>query len=257
MRHGQTKFNENKNFTSRRVNVEYIDCKLARTGILQAKTKRKILNSLSFEKIYVSPAYRALQTLTYSLESHPNKENIIAFVHPLAMEISVCVNDFLLDIKRTKIEFNLNSKIKIDWSLFDNYIKRIKYDENFFYFENFDNIEENQKDDIYIKLKNLYDNGDNEKFKIGLKELAQISLDKKLYIESIKHAQERFIKFLDFIRKNHKDTLENKNEKIMVFSHGAFMKVGTNLTEYKNKKIKKFYPSCYYLKNCEILSYPL
>ena len=247
MRHGQTKFNEDKNYTSRRVNPIYSDCKLARTGILQAKSKRKILKSLSFEKIYVSPAYRALQTLTYSLETHPNKENIIAYVHPLAIEISVCVNDFLLDIKQTKKDFNLNSKVKIDWSIFDEYVKNIKYDENFFYFENFDNLEEKEKNDIYIKLKDLYDNYNIEKFKIGLIKLAQISLDKKIYIESLKHRQERFIKFLNFIRKKHKDTLENKNEKIMVFSHGSFMKIGTNLTSYKNKKIKKFFFSCHYI----------
>ena len=152
MRHGQTAFNENTNYISRRINPIYADCKLSHTGIIQAKSKRKILNTLSFEKIYVSPAYRALQTLTYSLETHPNKENIIAFVHPLAIEISVCVNDFLLDIKQTKKDFNLNSKIKIDWSLFDKYIKKIKYDENFFFFENFDNIEEKVKNNIY-KIK--------------------------------------------------------------------------------------------------------
>ena len=82
------------------------------------------------EKVYVSPFYRALQTLTYSLESHPNKDKIIAVVHPFVSEITNCINDYILDIKQTKKDFNLNSIIKIDWSLFDEYIKSIKYDEN-------------------------------------------------------------------------------------------------------------------------------
>ena len=39
----------------------------------------------------------------------------------------------------------MNSKIKIDWSFFDEYVNGIKYDENFYYFENFDCLEENEK----------------------------------------------------------------------------------------------------------------
>lgn len=89
--------------------------------------------------------------MTYSLENHPNKDNIIIVVHPLVSETPNCVNDYILDIKSTKNDFNMNSVIKVDWTFFDNYIKEIKYDENFYYFEYFDcfkNIEKEKKNNI-------------------------------------------------------------------------------------------------------------
>ena len=154
MRHGQTPFNAAKSQASRSTNPIYIDCHLALNGINQAKSKQKILNSLSLEKVYVSPFYRALQTLTFALQNHPNNKNIIALVHPLVSEITNCINDYILDINKTKKDFNLNSIIKIDWSLFDEYIKGIKYNQNFYYFDNFDCFDEKEKNKIYLELKN-------------------------------------------------------------------------------------------------------
>ena len=123
MRHGETNFNIDKNYKKRKVNKTYIDCRLNEKGIEQAKSRQEILNTLSFEQVYVSPFYRALQTLTYSLANHPNKDNIIAIVHPLVSEVGNCINDYVLDIKQSKKDFNMNSKVKIDWSLFDEFIK--------------------------------------------------------------------------------------------------------------------------------------
>ena len=257
MRHGKTDFNAAINQANRRVNPLYIDSKLILKGINQAKSKQNILNSLSLEKVYVSPFYRALQTLTFALQNHPNKNNIIALVHPLVGEITSCVNDYILDIKQTKKDFNLNSTIKIDWSLFDEYIKGIKYDENFYYFDNFDNFDEKEKNKIYFKLKNFYDKGNIKQLKIGLAELSKLRFKKKKRFESLMHAQNRFKKFIDYIKQIHKKTMQNKEEKILVFSHGAFMKVATNLAPYKSKLIEKLNSNCYAPKNCEILSYKI
>ena len=255
MRHGQTPFNAAKGNPSRRVNPIYIDSGLAKNGINQAKSKQNILNSLSLEKVYVSPFYRALQTLIYSLQNHPNKNNIIALVHPLVSEITNCVNDYILDIKKTKKDFNLNSIIKIDWSLFDEYIKGIKYDQNFYYFDNFDSFNEKEKNKIYLKLKNYYDKGNINKLKKGLAELAKLRFIKKKRFESLMHAQGRFKKFVDYIKIKHKKTMKNKDDKILVFSHGSFMRVATNMTPYESKIIQNFHTNCYAPKNCEILSY--
>ena len=255
MRHGKTDFNADEDLIARRVNPKYVDCRLNLIGIDQAKSKINIINSLSLEKIYVSPFYRALQTLTYSLQNHPIKKNIIAIVHPFVSEISNCINDYILDIKQTKKDFNLNSIIKVDWSLFDEYVKRINYDENFYYFDNFDCFDEKEKNNMYLKLKNYYDNGNIEKLKISLSELADLRFKSELRFESLKHAQERFIKFVDYIKKNHKNTMQNKNEKILVFSHGSFMAIACNRTLYKSKKIQNFNKHSYSPKNCEILQY--
>jgi broad specificity phosphatase PhoE len=256
MRHGETYFNADKRKNHRKVNKNYIDCKLNSKGIDQAKSKQEILNKLSFEKIYVSPFYRALQTLTYSLENHPNKDNIIAVVNPLIGETSNCINDYILDIKQTKKDFNMNSPIKIDWSYFDEYVKGIKYDENFYYFENFDCLEDSEKDKIYQKLKTIYESNNIEELKIGLTELAKLRVQNRKRFESLKCLQERFKKFCQNVKNEYKESLGNDDKKILAFSHCSYMKVGTDIRLYSGEK-QYFNIDCYKPKNCEILSYNL
>ena len=256
MRHGETYFNADKRKNHRKVNKNYIDCKLNPKGIDQAKSKQEILNKLSFEKIYVSPFYRALQTLTYSLENHPNKDNIIAVVNPLIGETSNCINDYILDIKQTKKDFNMNSPIKIDWSYFDEYVKGIKYDENFYYFENFDCLEDNAKDKIYQKLRTIYESNNIEELKIGLTELAKLRVQNRKRFESLKCLQERFKKFCQNVKNEYKESLGNEDKKILAFSHCSYMKVGTDIRLYSGEK-QYFNIDCYKPKNCEILSYNL
>ena len=257
MRHGQTDFNADKHIIARRTNIKYIDCQINSKGIKQAISRQAILNTLSFEKVYVSPFYRTLQTLTYALSDHPFRENIVAVVHPLVAEGANCINDYILDIKQNKKDFNLNSSVKVDWSLFDEYIKGIKYDENFFYFDNFDCFNEKEKQKIYLRLKELYDKGNMNKFKIGLSDLAKRRFESKIRFESLKHLQGRFKKFNEFIRENHKETLENKDKKIFVVSHGSYMTSGTDMTPYQSEKIQRFYSTCYSPRNYQILSYKL
>ena len=257
MRHGKTYFNSDKDKISRLIDPKYPDCRLCPKGIEQAKSIAKMLNSLTLEKVYVSPLYRALETLNYCLEKYPNKENIIVIVHPLVSEGVNSINDFILDIKQTKKDFNINSNIKIDWSVFDKYIKETQYDENFYYFNNIDCLEEKEKNKIYHVLKNYYDNGDIQKLRNGLSDLAKLSHKKNKRLESLKHMQERFKKFCDYIREKHLDTLNDKNEKILVISHCAFMKIGTDMTPYQSEKINEFHSTCYSPINCEIISYKL
>ena len=160
MRHGETYFNIDPDKAGKVTNSEYVDPKLTEKGINQATSIQNILNKLSFEKIYISPMYRAFQTISIALENHPNLENIVVVVQPLVNEVTSCVQDYLFNIKQTKKEFNLNSKLKFDWSVFDEHVKEIKWDENFYYFENFDCFEENKKEEMYQKLKGYYDQKD-------------------------------------------------------------------------------------------------
>ena len=255
MRHGETDFNADTDKGNRITNPKYPDCRLNQNGISQAKSKQGLINSLTLEKVYVSPIYRAIQTVTYCLENHPNKNNIVVVVHPLVSEISNCINDYILDIKQTKKDFNMNSKIKVDWSLFDEYVKTIKYEENFYYFDNFDCYE--GKEIMYQKLKNIYNNGDIDGLRNGLSELATLRFQAKIRFESLKHLQGRFNKFCEYIREHHKDTLNDKKNKILVVSHCAYIKIGTDLTPYESEKIQDYHPNCYSPNNCEILSFKL
>ena len=257
LRHGETFFNLDPHKTSKKTNSKYIDCKLTPKGIEQAKSLQKILNKLSIEKIYISPMYRAFQTIFYALENHPNLSKIKVIVHPLVNEVTSCIQDYLLDIKKTKSEFNMNSKIKFDWSIFDAYVRSIKYDENFYYFDNFDCFEKNKKFEMYQKLKHLYEINDFIDLEKGLSEMAIIRYQQNKRFESLKHLQKRFNKFLEFVKEKHKNTLDNKEDKILVVTHTSFIKCATDRTEYDSEDIQNFHPNAFSSKNCEIISIKL
>ena len=135
MRHGETLYNSIKD-KSIKYNPEYADSHLSDKGKEQAKSRQKDLNNLNIEIIYVSPYYRALETMEYAFENHPNIENIIAYVHPKLSELAGMIHEFILDIKKTKKDFNMNSKVKVNWSIFDNYVKNLIYGDNLFFIEN-------------------------------------------------------------------------------------------------------------------------
>ena len=254
MRHGETFFNIDSDKKGKVVNPNYIDCRLDEKGILQAKSIQKQLNELSIENIYISTMYRVFQTILNALENHPNLNNIRVVIHPDVNEVTSCVQDYLLDIKQTKKDFNMNTKVKFDWTLFGEYVKGIKWDENFYYFENFDCFEEGKKNEMYQKLKELYEKKDFESFKNCLSELAKIRYAQKKRFESLKNLQIRFNKFLDYIKEKHKETLNNLDEKILVVTHDSFIKCATDRRLYESKDIQNYHDKCYSPKNCEIIS---
>ena len=254
MRHGQTWFNKQKGDESRRFNPELCDAHLSDNGINQIKSKQEIINKLNIEKIYVSPYYRALQTVTLVLENHPNRDNIKIIVQPLISEIIFGNQDFLFDIKKTKKDFNKNSKIKIDWSYFDEYIKKSKYPENFFYYENMNLIEENEKKRYYSKWKELYEKGNMEEFK---KEIGKFLIAKKENIgkfESLKHGFQRFEEFKKFLKSEHKDTIHDKNKKVLCICHGAFINTATSPIPFSTDEIDKIPDDLYQIQNGEIIT---
>ena len=133
MRHAETIYNTIKD-KSAKYNPIYADCHLSPEGIKQSKSKQDFFNKIEIEAIYCSPYFRAIETLQNCLETHPNKEKIIIYIHPKLAELTGMMQEFIIDINETKKNFNMNSPIKIDWSYFDEFVKNSKYDENFFFF---------------------------------------------------------------------------------------------------------------------------
>ena len=254
IRHGETFFNTDPDKEGRKTKYKYIDSKLTEKGIEESKSLKETLNKLSIETIYISPMYRSFQTIFYALEDYPDLSKIKVIVHPLVNEVTSCVQDYLLDIKQTKKEFNMNSKIKFDWSIFDEYVKKIKWEENFYYFENFDCFEENKKNEMYEKLKYLYNKNDLANVQKELEQLAIIRYQQDKRFESLKHLQFRFNKFLEYIKEKHKNTLDNTEEKILVVTHTSFIKCATDRTPYESEDIQNYHPNSYSSKNCEIIS---
>ena len=251
MRHGKTQFNSDHE-KGRQTNISYIDCHLSPKGIQQVLAKQNIINNLSIEKVYVSPFYRALQTAYILLENHPNLNNIPIIVHPKIAEIGGCTHDFIFDIKQNKADFNLNTKVKFDWNLFDEHIRRIKWDENFFYFDEYDNINCDTKNEIYNNLKELYNNK-SELYQQALEKFAKFRITHKKKFESIKHEYNRFLEFKNNLKEEHNNTIRDKNQKILIISHSSFIKISTSPGPYFEKNAKA-HPSCHSMKNLEIIS---
>ena len=252
MRHAKTNFNSDHE-KLRQINISYIDCHLSQKGIQQIISKQNIINNLSIEKVYVSPFYRALQTAYILLQNHPNLNKIPIIVHPKIAEIGGCTHDFILDIKQNKADFNSNSKVKFNWNIFDEYIRRIKYDENFFYFEEYDNLEKDIKNEIYNNLRELYENNKNESFQKALEKLATFRIENRKKFESIRHEYNRFLEFKNYLNKEHQSTIKNKNKKILIISHSSFIKIASSPGPYKENN-SKAHPSCHSMKNLEIIS---
>ena len=252
MRHGKTKFNSDHE-KDRQINISYVDCHLSLKGIQQVRAKQNIINNLQIEKVYVSPFYRALQTAYILLENHPNLNNIPIIVHPKIAEIGGCTHDFILDIKQNKNDFNINSKVKFNWIFFDEYTRKLKWDENFFYFEEYDNIKDSLKNQIYNNLRELYNNNKTELFQKDLEKLAVFRIEYRKKFESIKHQYDRFLEFKNNLKKEHSHTIKDKNKKILIISHSSFIKISTSPGPYSEKNAKA-HPSCHSMKNLEIIS---
>ena len=254
MRHGETLFNKSKEY-NKSLNPDFNDSHLSEEGVKQIELAQKEINKLMFEKIYVSPYYRALQTVTLALEKYPTVKNITVYVHPKIAEVVCGAHDFIKDIKQTKKDFNMDSKVKVDWTYFDNYIKEKNYDENFFYFENIDLVDEKEKNKEYSKLIKLYyEQESKDEYKKELGNFLKENRKKNRRFESLQHAYDRFEDFKKFLKEEHKETLNDNKNKILCVSHSTYINVGIDPDEIEAEKNKEKNKNTYKIKNGEIIS---
>ena len=257
IRHGQTDYNLAKDNEQERINPNFIDGCLNEKGIEQAKSLQETLNKLDIVFAYCSPLNRALQTASFALSSHPKKENIVVKVHPWLEETIGYLYDLSLDIKEKKKLFNLYSEVKFDWSLFDEYSKSSKFDENLFYFVNFILFNEENEilDEWHKKLKHIYDQGNIGKLKEEINNMYVAGKRKNCTkLESLKHVSERVNKLKDFLLLTHKDKIHKKDEKIILFGHGSLIKVATSQIPYDNDFVDQYDENSALCGNCECLS---
>ena len=255
IRHGQTICNSDKDLKGRKFNPNYIDSHLSEKGINQSKNLKEKVEKFDIEAIYVSPLYRSLETAKYMIENMDYKGEII--VHPLIIECLNCIDDIIFDVRQTKKDFQ---DLNVNWNIFDEYVKKYKkWDENFYYFEYFNRLNEEEKNIKYNKLLNLYKNGDMIEFKQGIvNEIQRKVFNEDLSInpfESFKLVYSRFLEFKNFLSTKHKDINQNdSNKKIIVITHSNFLGVITNKYLYDNDNINYFPKECCHCKNCDIIS---
>jgi len=255
IRHGQTICNSDKDLKGRKFNPNYIDSHLSEKGINQSKNLKEKIEKFDIEAIYVSPLYRSLETAKYMIENMDYKGEII--VHPLIIECLNCIDDIIFDVRQTKKDFQ---DLNVNWNIFDEYVKKYKkWDENFYYFEYFNRLNDEEKDIKYNKLLNLYKNGDMMEFKQGIvNEIQRKVFNEDLSInpfESFKLVYSRFFEFKNFLSTKHKDISQNEsNKKIIIITHSNFLGVITNKYLYDNDNINYFPEECCHCKNCDIIS---
>jgi len=230
IRHGQTSFNKamsEKGIKKVKSDPKFLDPELTKEGIEEGKKFSKNYENYNIEQIYVSPLYRTLQSAYFLFKNHPQKNEIIIKVHPLICEITNCVHDIPFNlINRNKKDFNMNSEIKFDWSLFDN-IYKSDFDKLFFYFNNIDTISNDIKKEKYDIISKSYG---KENYINNIIDLINFNFDK--HMESPKHVFERFNLFKQFLRDNHKNTLNDCDKKVFVITHNCFLKCGTSKIIY-------------------------
>lgn len=254
VRHGKTFYNKRKEIegTSDHFKAEptLINAHLCEDGINQAKELQNTFNNIEIEEIYVSPLYRTLQTAYYIFENHPNRENIIIKIHPLITEIIASCHDIIVNIEEAKKDFNLNSKVKYDWSIFDSYYKD-KKSQNTFFVNNIDIFPNNSKDEIKLIL----DNYNSNEYVNSLIKVLHKSIDLQFNgrLETYKHGFYRNLKFKEFLKEKHKND-NNLNKKIVVISHSHFIQICTSKLAYSMEKIDEIPKDACLIKNCEAIS---
>lgn len=256
IRHGETEYNADRNPFTRNENPNYIDVHLSPKGIEQSKSLSPLLNSLDIELIYSSPNYRALQTIYLALDSHPNKQNLKIKINPLITDRCTSGYACCLDIKKTKEEFNMESKIKVDWSFFDEYVSKLKWDENFYYFENLNQFENEYLDKFYQNVKTFYENKQENDLKNELiKGIFKESIERKKIPESVKHICDRYEKFKKYLINEHKETINQEDKKVLVFTHCTLLRAATSNRTYDSDDIKQFERGTFHERhNCEFIS---
>ena len=249
IRHGRTICNSDKN-RNRKFNPIHIDSHLSDIGIEQCKKLQETIKKFKIEKVYVSPLYRSLQTAKIMLENNENFKDKIE-VNPLITECPNCIDDLIENIEITKKDFKDIS----DWTEFEKFNRN--YNENFFYFEFFNRLSEEEKKTKYNKLYDIYKSGNFEL----LKQEIINEIPRKIFVnkrmecfESFKHVYERFNEFRKFLKEKHKDTLNKIDDKVLVVTHADFLAVATSETPYDKDDIFHFHDDCYDLHNCEIIS---
>lgn len=259
VRHGQTEFNYQMKIIGED-NVQtipaLIDSCLSPQGLESIKGAIDAISSLTFEAVYCSPLKRTLQTAFYLIENHPQREATVVYVHPLITEKVNGVHDYSFDIIKKKSEYNMESKVKFNWDIFDSYYKDT-IDQELFMFNNCPK-DINEMNALIKKIRKSYLKGDKEQMRIAYGKMGGYLINNHLKtFESFENTFKRNICFKQYLLKKMTSdgSYEKKNDKILVVTHSAFTKMATSSKAYNSIGNMSTYPEdCYHCANGEIIS---
>ena len=294
IRHGQTDYNktmENSKKEIAGINTNFLDMPLNYEGINQSLELSKALYDFKLEIIFTSPMRRCLDTVYYALRNHPDKEKFKIVINPFLTETIQSTHDYSINILEKKEYFSKkNLGLNYDWSLFEENFQYLG-DQEYFYIRFIDTIDENNKKNKKIlkkilqnikelnQLSGKYEENSEiiakkylEKNKLHLGELAlyYLTISKKKP-ESLRHMFLRSLKFKEYLyeycekkEKIYTDftgisyIMENNlffnNEKVLVFTHSAFIRISSSGIAYNLKEINDYPEDCVKIDNCDMLS---
>merc|ERR1712032_1499301 len=276
------------------IDPNHLDMPLNKKGISQSNELSKSLKDFKIKIVLTSPLRRTLETTYNSLKNHPDKDKIKILICPLVTETVTATHDYSLNIHKKKEYFSKkNLGMDFDWSLFEEKFPSLG-DQEFYYLRFIDNVDPNKRNnEILQKLLKMIDevnkiSGENKEFyelyvhdamdkiQMNLGDLAnyyyQIIKKKP---ESLNHMFIRSLKFKEFLRNlnenlgriskeriqsldtnadNSTDTCENDEEKVLVFTHSAFIKISSSVKAYELENIDTYPEDCAIIKNCEMIS---
>lgn len=253
VRHAQTNYNlfteEMKILKSIRLEEKYLDCDLSNEGILEAENLFETLKNFDIKYCFTSPLIRCLETSFISLKNHQNVKNIEVIVHPLLNEIISSTQTITKPIKAKKEKYNIDCDVKYNWSIFENYFKE-ESEQNFFFFNFIDyNIIESLKE-LVTQIKFSTKDG-------LISQFLDIFWKNGVRPETFNSLLSRTKTFKNFLNEFIKEKQIPENEKILVFTHGGFIKMSTSNIVSSSEKILNFPEDGYAAKNCETISITL
>jgi broad specificity phosphatase PhoE len=252
VRHGLTEFNKIQNEThSESIEFigEYSDAVLSQEGIAQAINAQKFINNIKIEKVYCSPLKRALETCLKIFESHPNKDNIIIEVFPLVTEFLNICYDFPNSIEENKKIYNMNSKVKFNWKSFEEIFGE---KQNLFFLSYLDNLNEEEYNKFYKIFEEANKNKTMDK---AIEELVKYKKENNIStLESYKHIFNRTQEFKKYLKEKHSGSIDDLSQKIIIVTHGGFIKFSTSKSVLNQKEINDWPKDCCFADNCEFIS---
>jgi len=250
IRHAQTNYNtfskEIKEKKLIRLEEKYLDCVLSEEGRKQCDNFYNLIKDYDIKYCFTSPLARCLETSSISLKNHKNAEKIEIIVHPLLTEIISSTQTITKSIKAKKEEFNMNSHIKYNWNVFDQYYPNEK-DQDHYYFDFVDHPIVETQTELIHQIKENPENGQISKFlgafwKHGLRP------------ETFSSLLNRTISFKNYLIDFIKEKRLSENEKILIFTHLGFITMSTSNTVSILNNITEFPRDGFCPRNCEAIS---
>ena len=254
IRHGETTKNKRMEVIDKnklKAIPEYLDCELDKKGIEQAKKASEIISNFEIEDIWVSPLHRTLQTAFYLFENNPNRDKLVLKVNPFIIEAMSGTDTLSFLISKRKKEFNMNSKVKFDWSYFDSIYTNQK-DQDLFYLDFIDKIPEEDKNKLINDIKDNYYVSE-DKLRESILNLCYYITNHNIdRIETLLHVFNRNLKFKEFLSKKYNN--RDPNKKIIIITHSRFISISTSKKIYSMNEVNDYPDDTYCPKNCEIIS---